>query len=106
MDKKNISCKIIEDLLPSYKDELLTDSVNDAVELHLNNCDYCRNKLHEIETEMAENDINSTKRDTAFISGIRRYKYYLIGLAIGAGVPLGLFLIFILWIVGLTFISN
>lgn len=106
MEKNKISCKIIEDLLPSYKDGILTDSVNDAVELHLNNCEYCRTKLHELETVMDDAENNSAKRDAAFISGIRRYKHYLIGLAIGAAIPIGLFLIFVLWVVGLMIINN
>ncbi len=106
MGKNNISCKIIEDLLPSYKDGILTDSVNDAVELHLNNCEDCRKKLDELETMMDDAKSDLAKRDAAFISGIRRYKHYLIGLAIGAGIPIGLFLIFVLWVVGLVIINN
>ena len=106
MEKNNISCKIIEDLLPSYKDELLSDSVKEAVDIHLSNCEYCKNKLREIETIMAEDTKETAKRDAAFVKGIRRYKYYLMGIAIGAGIPLVLFLIFILWIVGMTIINN
>lgn len=106
MDKNNISCKIIEDLLPSYKDEILTDSVKEAAELHLNNCDYCKKKLQEMENVIADAKNQSVERDAAFISGLRKYKHYLIGIAIGAGIPLGLFLIFILWIVGQMIIFN
>lgn len=106
MEKNNISCRIIEDLLPSYKDGILTDSVKDAVEYHLNNCKYCRNKLEEIESVLNDARNESSKRDEKFISGIRMYKHYLIGITIGAGIPIGLFLIFVLYILGLTFVSN
>ena len=102
MEKNKVPCKIIEDLLPSYLDEILSDSVNEAVEIHLESCEACRKKLGQLKSELAEGQAQIEENDAAFVKGIKRYKHYVIGMAIGAGIPLLAFLAFIIW---LMFIS-
>lgn len=43
-----VTCDVIEDLLPSYADGLLSDDSRELVEEHLNECDSCRRKLEEM----------------------------------------------------------
>ncbi len=98
MEKKNISCKIIEDLLPSYMDEILSEGVNEAVQIHLDSCESCRKKLSELQHQLDEGKAQTEKNEAAFIKGIKRYKHYVIGMAIGAGIPIMALLLFILWV--------
>lgn len=43
-----VSCSVIEDLLPSYLDGLLSDDSRKMVEEHLEECPACRKKLEEM----------------------------------------------------------
>ena len=98
MEKNKIPCKIIEDLLPSYMDEILSDSVKEAVELHLATCESCGEKLKDLKRQQEQEQVQEQKKELAFIKGIKRYKYYAIGMAIGAGIPLMALVIFIIWV--------
>ncbi|SDH72973.1 Putative zinc-finger [Pseudobutyrivibrio sp. 49] len=98
MEKNNIPCKIIEDLLPSYMDEILSEDVNEAVQIHLESCESCRKRLSELKLENVEEKAQIEKNEAAFVKGIKRYKHYVIGMAIGAGIPIMAFLLFILWV--------
>ena len=97
MEKNKVPCEIIEDLLPSYLDEILSDSVNEAVEIHLESCEACRKKLGQLKSELAEGQVQIEENDAAFVKGIKKYKHYVIGMAIGAGIPIAALLIFIIW---------
>lgn len=102
MDKKNIPCHIVADLLPSHMDGILSPDVEEAVVEHLANCSSCRKCLQKMEQQLAEGKELSMKRDAAFIRGIRKYKHYVIGIAIGASIPLIPFIIFVIWVVVIT----
>ncbi|MBR5943807.1 MAG: zf-HC2 domain-containing protein, partial [Lachnospiraceae bacterium] len=41
-------CKVIEDLLPLYKDGICSEESKKAVEEHLNECPECRKMLDEL----------------------------------------------------------
>lgn len=98
MEKKNIPCKIIEDLLPSYIDDILSENVKEAVQIHLESCESCGKRLNELQTELDEGKVQTEINEAAFIKGIKRYKHYVIGMAIGAGIPIMALLLFILWV--------
>lgn len=54
-----IPCEIIQDLLPSYIDELTSDVTNREVEAHMEGCEQCRNVFRQMKApdiEMAENE--------------------------------------------------
>ena len=54
-----IPCEIIQDLLPSYIDELTSDVTNREVEAHMEECEQCRNIFRQMKTpdiETAENE--------------------------------------------------
>ena len=43
--KNNLTCELVEDLMPSYIDALTSDVTNKAIREHLAQCDKCKNKL-------------------------------------------------------------
>ena len=54
-----IPCEIIQDLLPSYIDELTSDVTNREVEAHMEGCEQCRNVFRQMKApniEMADNE--------------------------------------------------
>lgn len=54
-----IPCEIIQDLLPSFIDELTSDVTNREVEAHMTECEQCRNVFEQMkapDTEAAENE--------------------------------------------------
>lgn len=102
MDEKIISCRIIEDLIPSYVDEVLSENVKTAVEDHLRECPKCRKLLEEYKTNLQNSQIESAKTEAAFVQKLKGAKHYLIGMAIGAAIPIAALLGFILYIVILT----
>ena len=96
---EKISCEIIEDLLPSYRDEVLTDSVKLMVEKHLESCNHCKGKLKQLEQEIEINELEQKSRGHKFIASLQRRKYYLIGMMIGAMIPIGAFVALIVYFV-------
>lgn len=93
-----IPCEIIEDLLPSYKDKVLSDSVNEAVISHIKSCRKCSEKLEILERQIDESDWERVQKESAFLGRIKKSKHYIIGLIIGASIPIGAMVLFILYI--------
>ena len=96
---EKISCEIIKDLLPSYRDEVLTDSVKLMVENHLESCNHCKGKLKQLEQEIEINELEQKSKGRKFIASLQRRKYYLIGMMIGAMIPIGGFVALIVYFV-------
>ena len=42
MNRKDIDCNVIIDLLPLYKEEICSEETKELVEEHLSGCDSCR----------------------------------------------------------------
>ena len=61
MKMNKLPCEIIQDLLPSYIDELTTEVTNRAVEEHLSTCKECEKKLKEMKGELNEQLLPSEK---------------------------------------------
>lgn len=99
MDEKMISCGIIEDLIPSYVDEVLSENVKAAVENHLRECAKCRGLLEEYKTGLQSSQMESAKAEAVFVKKLKSARHYLIGMAIGAAIPIVALLGFILYIV-------
>ncbi len=66
----NISCNVIEDILPLYVDEIVSEDTCNLVAEHLDECAKCRQKYESMKKEVAlpaESDIASLKQfKTAF----------------------------------------
>ena len=43
---KEISCNIIQDLLPNYIDKISSKETNELVEEHIQECNNCKNVLN------------------------------------------------------------
>lgn len=66
---KDISCKIIEDLLPLYHDNVCSDDSHRLVEEHLNSCAKCQELLNTMKSEV---DLPLAMNDAATIKGIAK----------------------------------
>ena len=56
---KNISCKIIEDLLPLYVDGICNDESRNAVATHLETCSECHEKYMQMNHVLPHDEIQS-----------------------------------------------
>ena len=69
--EKKVECKIVQDLLLGYVDNVLNEESKNLVEKHLAECSICRNKLEEIKSDIKEND-NTQKKEIDYLKKIRR----------------------------------
>jgi len=77
MEERKLSCGIVKDLLSSYRDELLSEDVKEAVEEHLKECEDCRNALSDYERKQMEDMEMRAAKDAKGV------KYYVMGIMIG-----------------------
>ena len=67
----NISCKVIQDLLPLYHDNVCSPETNALVEEHLQTCEACQEEFHKLEeSPLAENG----KKEEAEKENVQRMK--------------------------------
>ena len=64
-------CDIVQDLLFSYNDGILSNTSKELVEKHLKNCDICLNKLKEIRNEDVKLD-ESQDKQVDYLKKIRK----------------------------------
>ncbi len=95
----NIPSEIIEDLLPLYRDDVLSESIREVVEKHLETSEEARKKLTELQKQSSMEQEESELKENKFIQRIRISRHYIIGMIIGASIPIGALLIFILYVV-------
>lgn len=78
---KNISCSVIEDILPLYIDEICNYDTKKLVEEHLKNCDKCQEKYRQMTgTIVTESEIPTPeeKKIKKSIRKMKLFKYALI----------------------------
>ena len=51
-----INCNVIQDILPLYIDDTVSDDTKELVEEHLQNCEICQRVYHETKADL-ENDM-------------------------------------------------
>ena len=69
----NISCKVIQDLLPLYHDNVASPETNALVEEHLQTCPDCLEEYHKLqEASTLAAAIPSSKRDTKIMEGFKQ----------------------------------
>lgn len=51
-------CKIIEDLLPLYVEDMVSEDTKIFIENHIENCDDCKEKLKSLKNEISNEDLN------------------------------------------------
>lgn len=70
--KNNLTCEVVEDLMPSYIDSLTSEVTNKAVREHLSQCDKCKNKLENMKEPYSEDKIEREKKEIDFLKKNRR----------------------------------
>ncbi|MBR2100310.1 MAG: zf-HC2 domain-containing protein [Eubacterium sp.] len=55
--KYELPCGVVNDLLPSYIDDLTSEESNTAIKSHLDNCDNCRNAYLQMSENIDSNNI-------------------------------------------------
>ena len=65
-----INCNVIQDILPLYIDDVVSDDTKELVEEHLQNCEICQRVYHEtkadLENDMKVSDENALKGPVVF----------------------------------------
>lgn len=70
--KNNLSCEIIEDLLPSYIDGLTSAVTDSAVRDHISHCDRCKFILENMKEPYNEEKIFREKKEIDFLKKTRK----------------------------------
>ena len=70
--KNNLTCEIVEDLMPSYIDGLTSEVTNKAVREHLSQCGKCNAKLDTMTEPYSEDKIEQEKKEIDFLKKNRR----------------------------------
>lgn len=70
--KNNLTCEVVEDLMPSYIDGLTSDVTNKAVREHLSQCGKCNAKLDAMAEPCCEDKIEQEKKEIDFLKKNRR----------------------------------
>ena len=78
---ERLTCGIVRDLLPSYLDDLLSDSVKAEVNRQ------CERQVGEILTDREEECLAERSRSGRFQKKLKSIRHYLIGLMIGTLFP-------------------
>ena len=60
---KKQECKLVQDLLPLYIEDILSEESKQYVEQHLNGCDECRLTKHKMEKRVECRTIDKVKCD-------------------------------------------
>ncbi|MFA6990381.1 MAG: anti-sigma factor [Candidatus Gastranaerophilaceae bacterium] len=63
---KNLSCKEVEELLSTYMDNEISQGLDEAVELHLDNCQSCTEKLSELEKIRSVIRMSASRQENSF----------------------------------------
>lgn len=70
--KNNLTCELVEDLLPSYIDGLTSDVTNTAVREHISHCDKCKTTLESMNEPYNEEKIKNEKKEIDFLKKARK----------------------------------
>ncbi len=70
--KNNLTCEVVEDLMPSYIDGLTNNVTNGAIREHIAHCDKCKAKLENMKEPYSEEKIEAEKKEIDFLKKNRR----------------------------------
>ena len=68
--KEKRNCKIVQDLLPNYIENLTHKETNNFIEEHIKECDECQKIFENMKKDF---QVNSTKRDYREVKYIKKY---------------------------------
>lgn len=70
--KNNLTCEVVEDLLPSYVDDLTNEVTNTAIREHMTGCEKCKSKLDTMKSDFGEERLEAEKKEIDFLKKTRR----------------------------------
>ena len=76
---EKINCNVIQDILPLYIDDVVSDDTKELVEEHLQNCEICQRVYHETKTDL-ENDMKvsvQTKESSNEANDLKNFRKFL-----------------------------
>ncbi len=68
--KEKRDCKIVQDLLPNYIENLTNEETNNFIEEHLKECDECKKILENMKKDLKD---GQTERDNREVNYIKKY---------------------------------
>jgi hypothetical protein len=95
--KKEIECKIVQNLLPNYIDELTDTEINQFIEDHIEGCAECEQVLKDMQGDIQLEKINSSKKINALKKVKNRYRRIAI---------ISILCVILIGIIGLYFWNN
>lgn len=92
--KNELTCEVVEDLLPSYVEKLTNDVTNEAVGAHMEKCESCRQKLDRIKMPDWQEE-KTEEKEIDYLKRTRRgyHQKTIVGVLITAVVLFFLFLV-------------
>ncbi len=81
MNKNNLNCDIVKDLLPLYHDKVVSDTTAMAVEEHLDGCEDCSKEYDTLSTELSTK-LKSEKKGVKDLLKIIKHKGLIKGITI------------------------
>jgi len=99
--KNELTCEVVEDLLPSYVEELTNEVTNEAVRAHMEDCENCREMLDRIKTPDWQED-RKEEKEIDYLKKTRSgyHKKTVVGILIAAAI------LFVLCLVVLSVVSS
>ncbi|MCM1043941.1 MAG: zf-HC2 domain-containing protein [Candidatus Gastranaerophilales bacterium] len=85
----NINCKIMQELLPLYLDQVLDPDVEREVSAHIQNCETCR----QIYDQVKADQLQIIEQDHRHVNYLKKYRRRLKGLCWALGSVIALFLL-------------
>lgn len=70
--KNNLTCELVEDLMPSYIDGLTSEVTNGAMREHIAHCDKCKAKLESMKEPYSQDKIEAEKKEIDFLKKARK----------------------------------
>ena len=70
-------CKIIQDLLPNYIDNLTTQETNNFIEEHLKECEECKKKYENMKNDLKVEENKNQKKSINFIKKYNKKMKFL-----------------------------
>lgn len=82
-----ITCNIIQDLLPSYQDQILQTNTKQLIEVHLQECDTCKQRLQFLQERSIVIEQEELEKENRFRDKLYRIRNYFLGGILGFSLP-------------------
>lgn len=85
---ERLTCGIIQDLIPSYYDDLTGENVTQMMREHLTECQECRKQYEEVIRQREAEESRELSKGIRFGEKIKSIRYYVMGILIGLVLPI------------------